>query len=257
MELISEIIIIVCLGLILGSFATALAYRVPLGISWGAKRSSCTSCGTVLGAIDLIPVLSWCFNKGLCRHCKVLISVSYPLIEITCMAMCIAVYSVYGFGVLGILIISAVPFLLALLLIDIKYMILPNQLVAILFFIGVMRLLFFWSVDKFSYGAGIEILINYVLAALIFSLLLWGTGALMSKILKKESLGFGDVKFFGMAGLWFGLEALPLFMIISGGIAVVFALVWRQVKKSDVFPFGPALIFTFFILLLYKGILLT
>ncbi len=257
MESVSEIIIIVSLGLILGSFTTALAYRVPLGISWGAKRSSCPSCGSVLNALDLIPLFSWCINRGACRHCKTRVSASYPLVELASLALCLTVYSVYGLSVLGLFVIFAVPFLLALFLIDIKHMILPNQLVAALFFIGVIRLFFFWGMSNFLYEAGLEILIHYVLAALIFAFISWGTGALMSKMLKKESLGFGDVKFFGVAGLWLGLEVLPLFMIISGGLAVVLALVWRYIKKSNVFPFGPALISALFILLFYQGILLS
>ncbi len=253
----SEIIIVVFLGLVLGSFTTALVYRVPLGVSWGAKRSSCPSCNTVLGFFDLIPFLSWCCSKGKCRYCANKISIIYPLIELSCLGLCLGVYFAYGLGVGGLIIFAAIPFLLALLIIDIKHMILPNQLVFALFLIGLFRLMFFWYLNQFSYESGISIGINYLIAAIVFAGLSWLTGAVVGKLIKKESLGFGDVKFFGVAGLWLGLDALPLFMIISGGLAVVMALVWRYIKKSEVFPFGPALITSFFIILLYQGILFT
>ncbi|MCK5384000.1 MAG: prepilin peptidase [Alphaproteobacteria bacterium] len=252
--IIGEIFLIACLGLILGSFTTAIVYRVPRDISWGMKRSSCPSCNSVLGTADLVPFFSWCLNKGKCRHCKATIPLFYPLVELTCMGLCLVAYSVYDLSIPGIFVYAAMPFLLALFLIDFKHMILPNQLILVLFFLGILRLLYFWGADGFFYETGMDILINYVLASFVFALLSWGIGALTSKLLKKESLGFGDVKFFGLAGLWLGLEALPLFMIYSGGLAIILALVWRYIKDSDVFPFGPALIVVFIIMLFSQGV---
>ena len=254
---ISEIFLIALLGLVLGSFTTALVHRVPKGISWGTKRSACPSCNSTLGAVDLIPVVSWCLSKGKCRHCNKDIPAFYPLVELASMSLCLCVYGVYNLSLAGIFVYAAVPFLLALLLIDLKHMILPNQLILVLVLIGLLRLLYMWGVTGFSFGMGMDILINYIVAALIFTFLSWGTGALMTKVLKKESLGFGDVKFFGLAGLWLGLEALPFFMIFSGLLAIVFALLWRTIKTSDVFPFGPALIVVFIIMLFSQGLVVT
>src|SRR3989344_713404 len=67
------------LGLVIGSFLNVLILR------WGTKsllgRSSCMSCGTVIPWYDLVPVFSWIFLRGHCRHCKSVISVQYPLVE--------------------------------------------------------------------------------------------------------------------------------------------------------------------------------
>jgi leader peptidase (prepilin peptidase)/N-methyltransferase len=257
MDVILEIILIVSLGLILGSFTTAISYRVPLGVSWGAKRSSCPVCHTNLGVFDLIPVLSWCLGGGKCRYCKTKISIRYPLIELVSLILCLSVYVAYGLNIQSMFVISAVPFLFALFLIDIKHLILPNQLVAVLFLIGAVRLVYFWSLNGFMVDDGLEVLVHYVFAVLVFSFVSWGAGFVTGKILKKESLGFGDVKFFGVSGLWLGMDYLPVFMIISGGLAVFIALIWRYKMKSELFPFGPALISAFFILLFYQGILLS
>jgi prepilin signal peptidase PulO-like enzyme (type II secretory pathway) len=72
-----------CLGLIFGSFLTAVTYRVPRGLDWVSARSKCTACGHALGVLDLIPVFSWLFLRGKCRHCGVKISARYPLIELS------------------------------------------------------------------------------------------------------------------------------------------------------------------------------
>src|SRR5437870_4481395 len=68
-------------GLILGSAVTAIAYRVPRGISWAHGRSRCTACGHELGVRDLVPVLSWASTFGRCRHCGTRIAWRYPLTE--------------------------------------------------------------------------------------------------------------------------------------------------------------------------------
>jgi prepilin signal peptidase PulO-like enzyme (type II secretory pathway) len=81
------------LGLCLGSFSSALSYRVPLKISWAwekneqtgrlvAVRSMCPNCNTTLQTKDLIPILSWCLSKGKCRHCSFSISIRYPMQEL-------------------------------------------------------------------------------------------------------------------------------------------------------------------------------
>lgn len=71
------------LGLIFGSFATAVAHRVPRGESFGRERSRCPHCGQTIAAYDNIPLFSYLALRGRCRNCGARISIRYPLIEIT------------------------------------------------------------------------------------------------------------------------------------------------------------------------------
>ncbi len=72
----------VIIGLVLGSFITMLSYRLPRKISIVTPRSACPSCKTTLGLLDLVPVFSWIFMKGKCRHCGVHIGARYVIIEL-------------------------------------------------------------------------------------------------------------------------------------------------------------------------------
>jgi hypothetical protein len=131
-----QLFIIAILGLALGSFATALTHRVPKGMDWGLfqkTRSQCPSCGKTLGAVDLVPVFSWVFLKGKCRQCKAPISPVYPLVELLTVAAVLGVYAAFGPTVQGLIAICAMPFLAALLAIDLKQYILPDALVLVLF----------------------------------------------------------------------------------------------------------------------------
>jgi len=77
-------VLVTVLGLVMGSAVTAIAHRVPRGLSWVRGRSACPSCGHVLTVIDLVPVLSWASTGGRCRYCRVRVPWRYPLTELAC-----------------------------------------------------------------------------------------------------------------------------------------------------------------------------
>lgn len=76
------------LGLIFGSFAGCLSYRLSVGKSVvSPSRSFCPECGTVLAWFDNIPVVSYLVLRGKCRHCGQVISPRYLVLELV-MSVC-------------------------------------------------------------------------------------------------------------------------------------------------------------------------
>lgn len=69
-------------GLILGSFLNCLIWRLYSKESI-LGRSYCPNCRHQLAWYDNIPVLSFIFLKGKCRHCQQSISRQYPLVELS------------------------------------------------------------------------------------------------------------------------------------------------------------------------------
>ena len=91
-------------------------------------------------------------------------------------------------------------------------------------------------------------ILEYGGAALAGSLL-YGGGALLLRwlsglVLKRETMGLGDIKFYAAAGFWLGinLESAAFFMIISGMCGIVLALFWKKVQAEAEVPFGPSLV---------------
>jgi prepilin signal peptidase PulO-like enzyme (type II secretory pathway) len=74
-------IIITLLGLVVGSFLSAVTYRLPRGINIIKGRSFCDNCKRKISWRDNVPVFSFYFLGGKCRNCKSQISIRYPLIE--------------------------------------------------------------------------------------------------------------------------------------------------------------------------------
>lgn len=123
---------VIVFGLLLGSFSSAVSYRMMRGESWifsgrnsgqrsgrhGAARSSCPYCRHQLGFRDLIPVVSWMLSRGRCRYCGKHVSALYPALEIFSAAIFLSYYIGAGFRHdlwQNILFAVCLPFALALL----------------------------------------------------------------------------------------------------------------------------------------------
>ena len=69
-------------GISVGSFINALEYRLYRGIDFLKQRSMCTKCKHILGALDLIPIVSFALIGGKCRYCGTKVSWQYPIVEL-------------------------------------------------------------------------------------------------------------------------------------------------------------------------------
>ena len=117
------------LGACLGSFVNCLAWRLANGESVLAGRSHCTSCGHVLGALDLVPVASWLALRGRCRHCGQRVGPRYVIVEALVAALFAAVVARYGLSVQTAAYLVLVCILMAVALVDLDTFIIPNGFV--------------------------------------------------------------------------------------------------------------------------------
>ena len=224
------------LGAALGSFATALAARAverPGSILTG--RSACPACGATLGVRDLVPIASWLMSGGRCRHCGARVSPAYPATEAACAAYAMAIYATHGTTLDSALLLAAVPLLAALALVDLRTCLLPDVL----------------TLPLLALGLAAHPSLEHLAAAVVYAALPWAVGWAVSRVLKKDALGLGDVKFCAGAGAWLGLAPLPWFFVLSGAAGIALGLAWRAAGRGQTFPFGPALITALAVLLLY------
>ena len=117
------------LGLILGSFATALAYRLPRDESISAGRSKCPNCGNQITALQNIPVFSWLVLRGKCKHCGNKISARYPLTELVSALAFAGAAARFGFSPEAFIYAAFFWALVVLTVIDLEFKLLPNKIV--------------------------------------------------------------------------------------------------------------------------------
>lgn len=140
------------------------------------------------------------------------------------------------------------PFLTALILIDLRHMILPNALMLAIFAAASL-----WLGVLISQAGTLAPFLNHLGGGFLYMCVSWSLMAITTKVLKKEALGYGDIKFFALAGFILGVQPLATFLILSGVMGVAFGLAWKIIFKHDVFPFGPALISAFYLLFLMQN----
>ncbi len=235
-----ELLLILCLGLSFGSFITCASYRLPLEIDVVSKPSFCPSCDHKLGFRDLFPVFSWLFQRGKCGHCKTPISPRYPLIEIITGLLFVFLYIRYGISwEMGIL-AAMLVMLMIMIVADIEHFIIPDCVHIVLLPLAIAhRYLQDAIAPDMLWGFGL--MVGLALA------LHYGYSALRGRAM----LGYGDVKFFAIVGVWLDLAAIPAFLLIAGILGVVFGIIWRWLGKGQVFPFGPALAVALFICVVF------
>ncbi len=83
-------------GLAVGSFLNVVVYRLPRHMSVVQPPSHCPACGSQLTLVDLVPVMSWLWLRGRCRHCSAGISLRYPLVELAAGVLCAAAAAALG-----------------------------------------------------------------------------------------------------------------------------------------------------------------
>lgn len=237
-----EILLIIALGLTFGSFVTCVSHRLPLGEDIVKKPSYCPSCDTVLTFRDLWPFFSWLASRGKCNHCKAPVSVRYPLTELATAILFLLAYMQFGLTLQTTVICLMSVALMVMIVVDIEHFIIPDSVHGALVPLG---LWYHYLIGS----SGDELVISTAIMASFALFLHYGYSAMRGRVM----LGFGDVKFFTVAGLWLGLWPLVPFLFLSGVFGVLLGLIWRKLGHGEVFPFGPALALSLYVCVVYHN----
>ena len=92
-------------------------------------RSFCPVCQETIRAFDTIPLLSYLFLRGRCRHCKTRISALYPCVELATALLFLVMSYRFGLTLEGLLAFVFVSLLVPIAVIDAQHYIIPNVLI--------------------------------------------------------------------------------------------------------------------------------
>ena len=216
------------LGLVFGSFGNAWAWRIAHNESIAKGRSHCPVCGHVLSIKDLVPLFSWLFLKGKCRYCGAPISKRYPLAESILGLYFISVFLVYGLSWICLRLMILGFLLLVCSLVDWETMELPDPFLIAAALSSLLRI---------TESGGIK---SALIGCAAVSVPLLVLVLIMDRILKKESMGGGDIKLLVVLGLHFGAGKTFFLLILACLIGIISAYLTNK-KNGTPFPFGPIL----------------
>ena len=224
-------IMVFIFGTLIGSFLNVVIYRIPKGESIAFPASKCQSCQTPLKWYHNIPIFSWLFLRGKCGFCKEAISVQYPIIEFLTGLIFVILYLKLGLVWYLPFVAASFTALLALVMIDFKYMAVPDNVnfAALLFALVQPNFL-----DAMMYGA--------IAAGGLYLI-----GLFSSFIARREAMGGADVIVAGTMGALLGFPNFFMALFLSALLAMIPAMIWRDKGV----PFVPFLALATFIVYLY------
>lgn len=235
-------------GAVVGSFLNVLIYRLPRGLSIVKPRSHCPNCKTELGAKDLVPLLSFLWQRGRCRYCGARISWRYFWVELTTGLLFWGIYWRYGWSWDTLFYVLFAAALIAAFFIDLEHFLIPDGLNVLMLVLGIARnLMLIAEGDPQAWVLVGGWRLPYALVGAVVCTAVFATIALMGRVMfRKDALGFGDVKLARAIGAMIPLKlALLAFAgavalgAVVGGLLVVLTLKQRPVAEpapSDTAP---------------------
>ena len=190
--------------------------------------------------------MEWCiirlpsYNKVFVREFFSYIKSNSPhyIYMIVTAILYIGILYLNGIGLETLQYMILIPMLLIACIIDFKQKIIPNRLNLTIFEVGL--------VFTFIQGiTNVNIAIDRLLGALVGGGIFLFITFVASLITGKEAMGFGDVKFMGAIGLFFGWRTVIIISLMSfllGAIVGIILMIVKKKKSEEYMPFGPFIV---------------
>jgi leader peptidase (prepilin peptidase)/N-methyltransferase len=265
--------VMAALGASFGSFATAIIYRLPKGLSIITPRSYCDVCGRQLKVWHNIPICSFIILRGKCFYCHSSIGIRSTVIEIILALCSVGLYLKFGLGMALCERFFFVFFLICLSYIDIDTFLLPLSMLFFLFILGVFSTVAyaiypelyisphevprFLNVMVFNYTHGFS-LRDRIFGALLGVLMLAAINVAMTFLLRKSgrlsplqwAMGWGDPLLVMTIGLIVGFSHLILVLFLASLAGSITGLISQFIPHNkpidndiapQALPYGPFL----------------
>ncbi|WP_167954730.1 prepilin peptidase [Anaerosporobacter faecicola] len=214
-------------GIVIGSFLNVCIYRIPKGEDVIRTRSHCMNCGHWLRWYELLPVVSYLFQRGRCRNCGEKLSLQYPMVELLNGILYVWIIWEKGITPEGILLCILSSTLLVISVIDLKTFTIPLGLNVMVFFLGLVRA-----------GMELERATTHLIGMVVVSGFLW----LLYWLTKGKGIGDGDIKLMIGAGTYLGVtnSIFALWLACFLG-SILHGIRMKLFKASHQLAFGPYL----------------
>ena len=264
------------LGACVGSFLNVVIYRLPrsepelggLSIRRPA-RSFCPGCKRQLRWFENLPIVSWLALGGRCRSCRQEISARYLFVELLTAflfggAAVVALDSMDGGGEGWVVLLASlylVAVCVAVTFIDLDWRIIPDEItwpgMALGFIASVAAPAVQsqgWLFGKLFGHLGWERHLASAAASLAGIAagagVVWLVGWLGKRAFRPkdaetgeatDAMGFGDVKYMGLAGAFLGADGVLLVFFAGCVLGALGGVIYYAIKRDRYIPFGPFL----------------
>lgn len=235
MEYLIELYVFI-FGLLIGSFLNVVILRLPVKKDLVVTRSACPACGKQLKWFHNIPLCSFILLRGKCAFCQARISWRYPLIELLTGLVAFWLFPdelttqsltnfFFYFAIACIFICH--------FFIDLDHHLLLDSLNLYLLALILLHAVFhfpwqYWIIGG-AIGFGVPLLVTWV----------------FYKLRGQVGLGGGDIKLFGVLGIFFGPTGIMFTIFLScfvGAVVGIMLIVSKKLTRDRPMAFGPAIL---------------
>jgi leader peptidase (prepilin peptidase)/N-methyltransferase len=254
-------------GLLVGSFLNVVIFRLPAGESIIYPASHCPGCQTDIKPWDNVPVLSYLWLRGACRHCQQPISMRYPAVELLTGIVFALIALRFGFTLESLIFTVFSAGLIVAGLVDIDHQIIPDEISLGGLVLGLVAVPS-WLVAS---GEPVVAAIYYsAIGALLGGGMLWIVGFVHARVCVAvgrtfehwpgegeenprpseadywmwfPGMGFGDIKLLAMIGAFLGPVGVVTTVLLASVLGLVLGVGWAAVSRNwnSPFGFGPAI----------------
>ncbi len=232
-------VVVFVFGAVVGSFLNVCIHRMPREQSVVTPPSHCPHCHERIRWRDNVPLFSYLFLRGRCRHCSARITPRYFLVELLTATLFLLIWLKFG-GVQAVIYWIVVAGLIVATFIDFEHYIIPNEITYGGVVLGLLLSVLYpplLNVESVRAGLWLSFLGVVVGGGTLLLVALLGEWAF-----KKEAMGMGDVKLLAALGAFLGWEA-TLFTVfassvVGGVIGLVLVLLSKKGLQSRI-PYGP------------------
>lgn len=229
-------------GACIGSFLNVCIYRIPREKSIVWPGSFCPACKKPIAWFDNIPLFSYFWLRGRCRHCDAAIHPRYFLVESLTALLFLAVWLKYGWSPLTPIYFVVLWGLILATFVDLEHMIIPDRVSIGGMLTGLACSAAFPVLHSETTAlAGVQ---SASVGLAVGAGSLWLISVLGKLAFKKDAMGLGDVKLLGAIGAFMGWEGVLFTVMISSLVGSViglgFILTGKHEWQSRI-PYGPYL----------------
>ena len=228
-------VIIFIIGTVFGSFYTLAVYRIPKNIDIIKKHSYCPNCNHKLGFFELIPVLSYIFLGGKCKHCKQKIRIRYLFLEllggISFVAFALALkINVYTLDVQTIIIYTfLILYATAVILIggiDKEYIKIDKRVLAYGIIISMLYMIYLYTIDS-------AIIYRYAIYLAVYIILLT-TDTFLLRRYAKDSYIVDILMLLNIMVMFTEVEVLTKTIIMTILAILIYILIIKITQKKTI-----------------------
>lgn len=227
------------IGLCIGSFLNVCIYRMPRDESIVKPGSHCPACNKPIAWFDNLPLISYIFLLGRCRHCRAKISPLYFVVELLTALLLVALARQFGISAKFFIYSLLAAGLVVATFVDFAHQLIPDTVTLGGLATGLILSAVFPTLHgQASWKFGLR---ESLIGALAGGASIYFIGVVGKLIFRKESMGGGDVKLLAMVGSFLGWKAALLIFFIAPVFGAIVGIILKLKYKAEIIPYGPYL----------------